>query len=50
MGWAVGDTVVYDGLGHDLSSYQSPERRRLLVNEVDWLLGRRRGAASTVSA
>ena len=40
MGWAVGDQVVYDGLGHDEKSYESEGRRRLLVNEVDWLLGR----------
>lgn len=38
MGWAVGETVVYDGLGHDGRSYASPDRRRLLRNEVDWLL------------
>ena len=38
MGWAVGDTVVYDGLGHDVRSYASRTRRRLLLNEVDWLL------------
>lgn len=38
MGWAVGKTVVYDGLGHDGRSYASPDRRRLLRNEVDWLL------------
>ena len=38
MGWAVGDAVVFDGLGHDERSYESPSRRRLLVNEVAWLL------------
>lgn len=38
MGWAVGDTVVYDGLGHDARSYESRTRRLLLLNEVDWLL------------
>ncbi len=38
MGWAVGDTVVYDGLGHDARSYESETRRLLLLNEVDWLL------------
>lgn len=38
MGWAVGDRVVFDGLGHDEKSYQSESRRRLLLNEVAWLL------------
>lgn len=41
MGWAVGDAVVYDGLGHDGRSYESADRRRLLHNEVDWLLAHR---------
>lgn len=39
MGWAVGERVVFDGLGHDERSYESESRRRLLVNEVAWLLG-----------
>ncbi len=39
MGWALGETVIYDGLGHDGRSYESEERRRLLQNEVNWLLG-----------
>ena len=38
MGWAVGDRVLFDGLGHDERSYQSESRRKLLVNEVEWLL------------
>ncbi|GAB3914063.1 hypothetical protein GCM10011575_18620 [Microlunatus endophyticus] len=41
MVWAVDDghrKAVYDGLGHNLESYDSPERCRLLVAEVDWLL------------
>lgn len=37
MGWAVGDEVVFDGLGHDEKSYDSESRCRLLVNEVAWL-------------
>lgn len=43
MGWAVGNTVIYDGLGHDARSYASTGRRRLLMNEVDWLLASRDG-------
>ena len=39
MGWFAPGPVVYDGLGHDARSYESPERRALLLNEVDWLLG-----------
>jgi len=31
--------VVYDALGHDVRSYESPERVRLLQREVQWLLG-----------
>lgn len=38
MGWAKGDRVIYDGMGHDARSYASPSRARFLVNEVDWLL------------
>ena len=30
--------VVYDGLGHDVRSYASPSRRRLLRREVEWLV------------
>ena len=30
--------VVYDALGHDVRSYDSPERVRLLQREVQWLL------------
>ncbi|MEP7765463.1 ThuA domain-containing protein [Sanguibacter sp. 25GB23B1] len=37
---ADGLRVVYDALGHDLRSYDSPSRRALLLAEVDWLLGR----------
>lgn len=39
MGWANGGHVLYDGLGHDARSYESPSRARLLLNEVSWLLG-----------
>ncbi len=38
MGWARGDSVVYDGMGHSGRSYVAPSRARFLVNEVDWLL------------
>ncbi|MBN9139464.1 MAG: ThuA domain-containing protein [Micrococcales bacterium] len=34
-----GARVVYDGLGHDTRSYDSPSRRTLLEREVRWLLG-----------
>lgn len=40
MGWCAGDSVIYDGLGHDARSYESKDRRRLLQNEVRWLLER----------
>lgn len=30
----------YDALGHGVESYDSPERRRLLLREAAWLLGR----------
>nr|WP_240897860.1 ThuA domain-containing protein [Kineococcus vitellinus] len=33
--------VLYDGLGHDVRSYDSPSRRELLQREVAWLLARR---------
>lgn len=39
MGWAVGERVLFDGMGHDERSYDSESRCRLLVNEVAWLLG-----------
>jgi len=42
LAWAhrVGDArVVYDALGHDERSYESPARRALLTAEVRWLLG-----------
>ena len=38
MAWVVGRRVLYDGLGHDERSYRSTTRRRLLENEVRWLL------------
>lgn len=38
MGWARGRRVLYDGMGHDASSYDSPTRAELLVNEAAWLL------------
>lgn len=50
MGWAVGATVLYDGLGHDGRSYESAQRRALLGNEVDWLLGQRRREGTRVGA
>ena len=31
--------VVYDALGHDTRSFDSPERVRLLQREAEWLLG-----------
>lgn len=31
--------VVYDALGHDTRSYDSPERRELLARSAAWLLG-----------
>ncbi|WP_337059725.1 ThuA domain-containing protein [Kineococcus sp. G2] len=31
--------VLYDGLGHDTRSYDSPSRRELLRREVAWLRG-----------
>lgn len=31
--------VVYDGLGHDVRSYDSPSRRDFLEREIAWLLG-----------
>lgn len=37
-GWQFGN-VIYDGLGHDLRSYASASRRRLLANEIGVLLG-----------
>lgn len=46
VGWArqsvegAGRTL-YDGLGHDARSYDSPSRAELLVREVEWLLGAR---------
>lgn len=38
-GWARGDNVLFDGLGHDARSYTSAHRRRYLANEIRWLLG-----------
>ncbi len=38
MGWIAGGSVLYDGLGHDARSYESEDRKRLLRNEVRWLL------------
>ncbi len=38
MGWARGERVLYDGLGHDRRSYRSALRRRYLANEIRWLL------------
>lgn len=43
MVWTIGDggrRAVYDGLGHNAESYDSPDRRRLLAAEVGWLLER----------
>lgn len=52
MVWAVDDgrrKAIYDGLGHDLAAYDSPERCRLLVSEVDWLLDHNDASESTGS-
>lgn len=41
MAWAGpdgGSRVLYDGLGHDASAYDSPDRQRLLAGELGWLL------------
>ncbi|MEO7589551.1 MAG: ThuA domain-containing protein [Arachnia sp.] len=38
MGWLGSGKVLYDGLGHDARSYESADRCRLLLNEVQWLL------------
>lgn len=40
MGWQTGERVLYDGLGHDARSYRSVSRRRLLANEISWLVER----------
>ena len=37
---AHGARVVYDALGHDTRSYDSPGRRALLAHEVRWLIAR----------
>ncbi|ABS04341.1 ThuA domain-containing protein [Kineococcus radiotolerans] len=41
VGWQAGGPgrVLYDGLGHDVRSYESASRRDLLRREVTWLLG-----------
>lgn len=42
MVWALdqgGRRAVYDGLGHNAESYESPDRRQLLAAEIGWLLG-----------
>lgn len=36
--WRAPSGVLYDALGHNVRSYASPSRARLLRNEVDWLL------------
>lgn len=38
MGWARGERVLYDGMGHDRRSYASGQRRRYLANEIRWLM------------
>jgi len=38
VGWSRDGTRIYDGLGHDRRSYSSVQRRRLLANEIRWLL------------
>ena len=40
MAWA-GDRAVYDGMGHDARSYESPDHQRFLVNAAGWLLAGR---------
>lgn len=37
-GWLNGDRVIYDSLGHDARSYASQSRRRLLANELRYLI------------
>lgn len=34
-----GARVVYDALGHDAASYESPEHRAIIANAAGWLLG-----------
>lgn len=34
-----GSRIIYDGLGHDASAYEAPDRQRLLAGEIGWLLG-----------
>ena len=34
-----GARVVYDALGHDAASYDSPEARELVARSARWLLG-----------
>jgi hypothetical protein len=38
MAWAMGNNVIYDGLGHSGRSYEAASRRQLLCSEVSWLL------------
>ena len=40
MAWT-SDRAVYDGMGHDARSYQSPDHQRFLVNAAEWLLAKR---------
>lgn len=40
MAWAT-DRAVYDGMGHDARSYESPDHQRFLVNAAEWLLAQR---------
>lgn len=50
MAWAMGNNVIYDGLGHSGRSYESASRRQLLCGEVAWLLNwRKRAAAAEAS-
>jgi uncharacterized protein len=35
-----GARVVYDALGHDAASYDSPEHRGIVARSASWLLGR----------
>lgn len=50
MCWVMGNSVVYDGLGHSPRSYYSASRRQLLCNEVSWLLNWKRREAAAKGA
>ncbi len=39
--WVAANGAVYDGLGHDAASFESPGHRALLRRCVNWLFSRR---------